>query len=315
MRRESFDDVRAWLAQQPSLEELRTGFPEEWELVQRELAPVIERGDIDELKAYVLAVTQPTAPRSRGSRHDERELVAPAVRRRIAAEHLRRMALSAASGTREGRVRFNLVNGYIAQKLLFAHDLERKPVSLRWFRVIWPLLPQRGLLMPLVLRKGIYCFYSRALIRKLARMIGDRGCLEIAAGDGTLSRFLADAGVAITATDDHSWQHSISFPETVRRQDAVKALRVYEPRVVVCSWPPANNSFEREIFRTSSVQLYIVIGSQHRFATGNWAAYEEQEEFVFSEDPALSRLVVPPELEAAVYVFRRKDPVAGASAS
>jgi hypothetical protein len=307
MRSGSLEDVRAWLAQSPSLEEVRVAFPREWEVVQRDLAPVIARGDLDELKAYVLALGHPAGAGRTGSKHRERQLVAAAVRRWIVTEQLRRTALSAASGTRKGRVRFGLVNGYIAQRLLFKRDLERKPVSLRWFRVIWPLLRQRRLLMPLVGRKGIYCFYSRPLITRLAQMIGDRSCLEIAAGDGTLSRFLADAGVAITATDDHSWQHAVSFPEAVRRLEAVAALRAYQPQVVVCSWPPADNPFEREVFRTPSVQLYIVIGSRHAFASGNWAAYEEQEQFVFTEEPALGRLVVPPELESAVYVFRRKE--------
>jgi hypothetical protein len=76
--------------------------------------------------------------------------------------------------------------------------------------------------------------------------------------------------------------------------------------VVICSWPPAGNDFEREVFRTATVALYVVVGSRHRFATGNWAAYEEQAEFDFAEDPELGRLVLPPELDAAVYVFRRR---------
>jgi hypothetical protein len=37
-------------------------------------------------------------------------------------------------------------------------------------------------------------------------LIGERECLEIAAGDGTLARFLEAEGVRITATDDHSWR-------------------------------------------------------------------------------------------------------------
>ena len=58
--------------------------------------------------------------------------------------------------------------------------------------------------MPLVQPKGIYCFYSKPLIQDLAALIGQRSCIEIAAGDGTLSRFLAAKGVDLTATDDHS---------------------------------------------------------------------------------------------------------------
>jgi hypothetical protein len=201
-------------------------------------------------------------------------------------------------------VRFNLVNGWVAQRLLFEHGLRRKPVSMPAFRLLWPLLWQRRFLMPLVGPNGIYCFYSKPLIRRLAEMIGGRRALEIAAGDGTLARFLADAGVDVTPTDDHSWR-DVDFPDTVVRQDAAQAVRSRRPQVVLCSWPPAGNDFEREVFRTDSVELYVVIGSKHQFATGNWDAYEAQTQFEFAADEKLSALVLPPELDAAVYVFRR----------
>ena len=75
---------------------------------------------------------------------------------------------------------------------------------------------------------------------------------------------------------------------------------------MLCSWPPANNDFERAVFNTRSVELYIVIGSRHQFAAGNWATYEQQTAFELEESLELSRLVLPPELDAAVYLFRRK---------
>jgi hypothetical protein len=111
----------------------------------------------------------------------------------------------------------------------------------------------------------------------------------------------------VTATDDYSWR-DVRFADTVVRQDARKALAAHRPQVVICSWPPAGNSFEHQVFKTRSVQLYIVIASRHRFASADWDAYEHQTDFAFSEDATLSRLVLPPELEAAVYVFRRKAP-------
>ena len=52
---------------------------------------------------------------------------------------------------------------------------------------------------------------------------------------------------------------------------------------------------------------YIVIASRSEFAAGAWSAYREQTAFAFREDPALSRLVLPPEIESAVYVFERRD--------
>jgi hypothetical protein len=299
------DQVRAWLERQPSLSELQEAYPAEWSVVQRELAEIVPRGDLEELKAYVRRLA--AAPPPTRGRRQVRGLdaaLAQEIRRQMAAAAIKQLSLSAATGVHEGRLRFNFVNGWIAQRLLFESGLRRKPVSMRAFRLLWPLLWQRRYLMPLVGPRGIYCFYSKPLVRQLAELIGDRPVLEIAAGDGTLTRFLADAGADVTATDNHSWR-DVDFPDAVERQDAREAVRTRRPPVVICSWPPAGNDFEREVFRTDSVELYVVIGSRHRFATGNWEAYEQQTAFAMGEEPALSRLVLPPELDAAVYVFRR----------
>ena len=279
-----------------SLADLQSAHPREWEEVERELTGLVATQDRAALARYVQDVA---AALPAGSDPRER------VRRQLAVAAVRGEWVRAAAGVRGGRIRFGLVNGFVAQRLLFARGLERKPVSMGWFRAVWPLLWQRRRLLPLVQPKGIYCFYSRQLVDELARLIGDRPCLEIAAGDGTLSRFLRAAGVTITATDDHSWKHAVTFPEAVIRQDAREALRVHAPSVVVCSWPPAGNRFEQHVFRTRSVELYVVIGSRHAFAAGNWDAYRAQQGFTMEEDEALGALVLPPELESAVYVFRR----------
>jgi hypothetical protein len=98
----------------------------------------------------------------------------------------------------------------------------------------------------------------------------------------------------------------VHYPDSIVKRDAREALRVYAPEVAICSWPPAGNDFERRVFKTRSVQIYIVIGSRHQFAAGNWNDYQRQSAFTFEEEEALSRLVLPPELGSAVYIFRRK---------
>ena len=240
----------------------------------------------------------PAPPRAERRRRGEEALLSAEIRRVMTAEALKKVCLAAATGVARGKVRFNLVNGWLAQRLFFERALVRKPVSMTRFRLIWPLLWQKRLLMPLVEPKGIYGFYSKPLIKKLADLIGERSTLEIAAGDGTLARFLGDAGVDVVATDDKSWSHVVDFPESVIEQDAVDALRARSPRAVICSWPPPGNAFEAEVFKTRSVELYVTIGSRHAFASGNWSAYDEQDAFGFEEDEALSRLVLPPEVEA-----------------
>ncbi len=281
----------------PTLAALRGAHPREWTVVERELTELVAGGDRAALLRYVQATA---APLPKGADPGAR------VRRQMAAEAVRGEWIAAAAGVRGGRIRFGLLNGFVAQRLLFSAGLERKPVSMRRFKLVWPLLRQRRRLLPLVQPKGIYCFYSAQLIDRLAALIGDRPCLEIAAGDGTLARFLRERGVQVTATDDHSWKHAVTFPADVIRQDAREALRAHSPSVVICSWPPAGNRFEQHVFRTRSVDLYIVISSRHTFASGSWDDYRSQTGFTMEEDESLGALVLPPELESAVYVFRRR---------
>lgn len=301
-----------WLQSKPTLDDMGTEFPELLETVRQELARIVADGTSDGLPAYLKRMKQTESVlekkllSSRGDFKIASALAYQAVQTRIAHLAIKQHLVSEATGIASGKVRFNALNGYLAQKVLFAEDLVRKPVSMFWFRLVWPLVWQRRLLMPLVQPKGIYCFYSQQLVRELAALIGARACLEVAAGDGTLTRFLTNSGVSIMACDDHSWKNEITYPEYVVKQDAQQALREHAPEVVLCSWPPAGNAFERHVFRTGSVQLYIVIGSRHRFAAGSWDDYRQQSAFDFEEDERLSRLVLPPELDAAVYIFRRK---------
>jgi hypothetical protein len=300
-RRPSSRQQRAWLAGDPPAAEVRERYPEEWARVQRELAQVVDADDVEAIKAYASKVA------AGGKVRNEDEAVRAMARQRLAADALRQMGVAAATGVTSGTLRFGLVSGWLTQRLLFrGGGLERKPVSLRTFRLVWPLVRQKRFLMPLVEPRGIYCFYSRPLVSRLVDLIDGRPCVEIAAGDGTLARFLRDAGADVVATDDYSWQKTRRAITDVVEQDARAALRERKPRVVLCSWPPAGNPFEQHVFRTASVELYVVIGSRSEFAAGNWAAYRDQTDFALAEDPTLSALVLPPEIAPAVWVFRRR---------
>ncbi|MDO8990581.1 MAG: hypothetical protein Q7U91_13225 [Sideroxyarcus sp.] len=312
MKQSTYREHLQWLKSNPSLDELCAKYPAEWAAVQAEISAIVERGAAEELKAYLERLSAPDKS-SAAKQRDEAVVLSHFVRSRMAHESVKKLCLStlaADTGVTKGKLRFNLFNGFIAQKLLFARALERKPVSLFWFRLLWPLVWQRKRLMPLVQPRGIYCFYSRELIRALAGMIAGRSCVEIGAGDGTLTRFLQEQGVRLTATDSHAWSTAVQYPEWVVKMDAREALSGSKPEVVLCSWPPAQNDFERAVFDTPSVQLYIVIGSRHRFAFGNWNEYLRQTAFELQEDKALGALLLPPELESAVYVFRRKGQAA-----
>jgi hypothetical protein len=314
--------ILKWLKTTPSLGELRARFPEEWAVVQQGMSAAYERGKAEQTPLKRLdpppesaaARSKPAGGKPKGGKALDPAL-SKYIRGRMAQMAVRNYGLTATSGVEQGVVRFNWLNGYLIKALLFARDLERKPASLFWFRLLWPFVWQKKRLMPLAESKGIYCFYSRRLIDDLAVLIGTRSCLEIAAGDGTLTRFLKDRGVRITATDDGSWTGAAQNPDGVVKRGAREALKDYAPEVVICSWPPAGNDFERRVFKTRSVQTYIVIASRHRFAAGNWDDYKRQSAFSFAEEEALSRLILPPELGSAIYVFRRLAKPEGAPPS
>ncbi len=212
---------------------------------------------------------------------------------------------SVATGNFNGSIKLNKWNGWIMQKLLFSQGLNRKPVSLFWFSLLWPYITQKGALMTLVQKKGIYCFFSSRLIKELTTIINNRSCLEIGAGDGTLTRFLQRKKVSINATDNYSWQHCIEFPDFVEKLDAKQALQKYRPQVVICCWPPDNNDFEKHIFTTKEVELYIMIGSKNQLSCGNWDAYQKQSHFSWHIDEKLSSQIIPPLSTNAVLLFHR----------
>ncbi len=227
------------------------------------------------------------------------------IKARIAIHLIEQIYLSVQTKKTSGTVRFNLWDGTLLQKLLFEKGFTRKLVSLGTFRLVWPFIINKKILMPLVNNKGIYCFYSDRLVLELAKLIGQGKCLEIGAGDGTLTRFLKDAGIQCIATDDYSWEHYIQYPEFVLRQDAKAALENHRPEVVICSWPPPGNTFERTVFKTDSVRQYIVLGSRNPMISGNHQDYEAPEGFTREESTLLSRCILPFSDDNVVYIFRR----------
>jgi hypothetical protein len=281
--------------------------------VSEALLGAMEKGNTAAVSRWVATVKADAKQwRHRLQKSEKNPRVLEAAFPHLLREHLAHLALrrtSTALATKEtsGSVRLGLWSGTVIQRLLFKQGLERKPASLASFKFWWRFVFDRKLLMPLVQPRGIYCFYSRELISALGELIAGQPCVELGAGDGTLSRFLHDAGVHVTPSDNGSWGNSIHYPDQVERIDAKAALKKHQPRVVLTSWAPPGNTFERTIFETPSVQTYVTIGSRHRGAAGNFDAYERQTAFEWSLDERLSALVLPPELDPAVYVFRRRQ--------
>jgi hypothetical protein len=306
------------------LDALKERYPEDWTLTGQALVAALEARHADGAAQFLARARAEAAPwqaRLRKSGGDPR--VAERALRSLVRDRMARLAVKEAvdgalaalaggpSGAPPTSLRFGRWSGSLVQALFFRRGLQRKPVSLRWFRALWPLVTQKAALMPLVEPHGIYCFYSRPLIAGLRRLIDEvtdeaGSALEIAAGDGTLSRFLRAAGAEIHATDDQSWSHRIAFPADVARLDAESALEHHSPRVVICSWPPPGNGFERRVFRIASVRRYVVLTTRHRFAAGDWSAYDDAPGFDRRVDDRLSPLILPPHIDPQVLIFDRR---------
>ena len=307
MRKNPFSEVES-----ATLEQLMARFPDDWKHTGEAMVAALESGRtegaarfLERFHADAMAWRE-RVRRGGGNPHVEREALPYVVRAQMAKLALATLTMAAATGHKGGTVRLGQWSGRVIQRLLFESGLRRKPVSMTSFRLWWPLVFDRRLLMPLVQPRGIWCFYSQKLVEALAGLIGTRPCVELAAGDGTLARFLRGAGAQVTATDDHSWSHMLQYPADVERLEAREALHRHAPRAVLCSWPPPGNRFERAVFSQPQVEIYIVLLSRHRFASGAWDAYQEQQAFDRVDDLELSRLVLPPEIDPAVLVFRRR---------
>jgi hypothetical protein len=320
MKRRSHAELEA--LEGATLEDLQLRFPDQWIAVGEALVAATATRRPEALATFVVQTRDAAQPwrarlqRTGGAASDITKALPHLARARmakLAAEEVLRaasaqLATVPSAVVQPGVLRLGLWSGMLIQRLMFAHGLQRKPVSMRAFRWLWPLIPDRRKLMPLVQPKGIYCFYSRELVAALAALVAERTCLEVAAGDGTLARFLRAAGLDLRATDDQSWSHAVSYPPEVERLDAVTALQRVRPAAVICSFPPPGNHFEREILRAPSVELYIVVTTRHGFAAGDQNAYQQQTAFTWGSDPRLARLVLPMELDPDVLVFRRNPP-------
>ncbi|WP_435921641.1 hypothetical protein [Paenibacillus sp. DYY-L-2] len=308
--------ARQILANEISVETLLTQYPE----FQAELLKELEtlKGATDSKLTHAIlrkysANAQMANKKIRRSGYNETTVNAflpVIIKARFAMHLLEHLAVAASSSGNSKKARLNLWDGAILQKLLFKKDFERKPVSMGLFKFFWRLVGDKKLLMPLVNKKGIYCFYSKALIKELSRLIGSRKCIEIAAGDGTLTRFL-NKYINCKATDDYSWAHYITYPSSVEKADAKTALQKYSPEVVICSWPVPDNTYEKHVFKTGSVDLYIVIGTKDPALTGDFDAYNtigNTGSFSMEMDERLSSLILPPSDQNAVFIFRRIKP-------
>ena len=190
--------------------------------------------------------------------------------------------------------------------LFYAPYGQHRPASSLAVKTLWPAVRDKTAAVAKAKKLGFYCLYTDKFINFVRKVSKDQNVLEIAAGSGILTLLLQKSGVACRATDDLSWGHAVRFGRHVEDLDAAKALKKYNPIVVLCSWPPPENSFEESVFLSASVDTYIVVGSKHHFATGARDHYLKQKDFTMEVVACPDKLLAPPGLDGEVLLFTRK---------
>lgn len=87
---------------------------------------------------------------------------------------------------------------------------------------------------------------DKTFIQSLSNFIGDKKCLEILAGKGSLTKGLKDNGINIIATDNFSWNARLNLSDLwtdVENIDCLEAIRKYVKDVdfIICSWIPMDD--------------------------------------------------------------------------
>jgi hypothetical protein len=293
-----------------SLETIASAFPREWSLVQDATAAIVKQDRSDLVSEHLVKAQTTISDWNRKLKASTRpHTLLPQAVPQMATARLTLFALESlyrrALARQDGRAP-TFFDRLISQTLFFDRKRQRRSPSRLLFKCLWPLVRGKAAISTTIQGMGIYCVFTREFARELKRLICDRACVEVGAGDGTLTLLLEAFGVSVHATDNYSWEKRIRYPDWVEKYTAEQALERYAPEVVLCSWPPPGNQFEKHIFATESVKMYIAIVSRHRYAAGNWLTYRSQKGFAWQSEPELTRLLVPQEWDHEVLVFRRE---------
>jgi hypothetical protein len=187
-------------------------------------------------------------------------------------------------------------------------------LSLTSFQKGWSRLTDKGAAASGVQSAGFWSIPTRELCLGLKEYIKDLEVLEVGAGRGLFVSALREVGVRVTGIDDCSWSMAKNVIAGAKPfmnvESAETALKTINPSVVLSVYPPPGNQFERTIFATKSVDLYLAVVSSHQFASGNWQDYKAQDarnsQFSCVMNESLNKMLRPIESDQRLLIFRRK---------
>ena len=115
-----------------------------------------------------------------------------------------------------------------------------------------------------------FTLISKDWIKPLSQWIGNRKCLEVMAGTGSLSFALQQQGVDIIATDNFSWEGNSNWNDNenywteIEHIDAIEAVKKYgkDIDIIIMSWPYMDDTAYRILksmreVNSNCVMIYI----------------------------------------------------------
>jgi hypothetical protein len=208
--------------------------------------------------------------------------------------------------------KISLKDHLLIDKCLLSSCEHGRLLTTKTFDLAWRLIANKGAAVGAIQRSGFWFIPTPEFCDRVAEYAQKRPILEIGCGRGLLTSALHQRGQAILGVDDLSWDLAkkpiASACTLIKNQTAASSLASLKPSVVICAWPPPDNTFEENIFSTPSVQLYLTIVSKHRFASGNWRVYLEQKNFSCTTSEPLNSLLRPLEASQQLFIFRRGQP-------
>lgn len=128
-----------------------------------------------------------------------------------------------------------------------------------------------------------FSLITKRSLNELIKYIGNKKCLEIMAGTGSLSYYLNNKGIDIVATDNCQWQSDGRWGSkpwcNIEQIDCIDAIEKYRDReVIIISWPYMDSNAYRSLLKMREVNpnaKMIYIGEWIGGCTANDNFFEE----------------------------------------
>ncbi|WP_304576773.1 hypothetical protein [Romboutsia ilealis] len=135
-----------------------------------------------------------------------------------------------------------------------------------------------------------FTLLTNKFLNNLSNYIGNKKCLEVMAGKGSLSKGLMDRGVNVIPTDNFSWKQKLNLDDLwtdIENIDCLDAIRKYGKDVdfIIASWIPMDNTGYNMLKLMNEINpecKMIVIGEDIDGCTANDNFFNNLE-FVFED--------------------------------